>query len=534
MKKIHKYIFIVILLFVLIIGIYLVSNIYIFSDGVYHTSIIDNIIKTGNVSMKNYMGFSDFYMDDIESVPKIGDVIYFYVIVSNFALLTGLSGGQSISFIGIFFTLLSVILVYIISKKITLNSLKSLYITFLFSLAPINYWIISHRLIESVLFFLILLIFSLLINNKKYNFKGYIFFIITLLCVVIVNIKLTSIFFIFFIFLILIYLLKLKQLFKLILFGLLLVSPFLFFYFNEGTGIIPTKTISYVNHNVGIQHSLDIDSNSENIVSELLDKDSKRLRNIVYQIENRNINGITQYFSIFKTDNLLTNDHEYGKFDWSYFFLFILILFSISKYKNTKIIGSLNVWNIVMLLLFCSVYLRFATNIYRYGFYFNIIIFILIIPSFFEFIKNKYYTLVIIFLSTTILTYNYVIFNVNNNMQYIYSYDHNPLFSVKKSFTNDFEKLKENSIYNEIKQSNCTYTNSREFPYYSGIIKKWDSRINSLDDKNKFLYYYDALIGCKFIVNQIYGGKELNEKFNNIFGNPIYNGEVFVIYKYNK
>ena len=473
--------------------------------------------------MKSTIWVLDFFLDDIEAPATAQHPIFSYIVINTFWQITWLKNKSVLDTFNIIIYINLIFAIFLIAKKITKNEKKSVIICCLASISPIFFWILSHRLVDYIYIYFILISFLLLVQTRHIKIYA-----IALFLSLILQSKLTWIFFIIPTGVYLIFFHRKKVLIW-IGFWLLINLPFLWFYYNNIWQIYPYKSINYKNiDRSNKQIELDWIVNSKKIIDELKSKDELRLKNFSYYINSKNINWILQYFSLQSTTTDILNNHWFWEKNHIRIHLLLTMLALVSLYKKRN--NNKDLIIILILLIISSFLINTITSIHRYWIYFNILF--TIILMFFAINHRNWkivvYTSIFLFITTNIP------FIINDNLQYYYSLDHTPLNSVKKSFIHDYNTIKnENPQLLESLKKSCIYSRSRESAYYFETNLKRDSRINELS-VNNFKEYYDELVWCKHLILPIYwtDNESINMRTLEKYFSLSYTWETINIYKY--
>ncbi|MCX6823395.1 MAG: hypothetical protein NTX91_05420, partial [candidate division SR1 bacterium] len=300
--------------------------------------------------MTDPIGYTDFFITNPEGLPLSYQPIYFFSLGTTTSLIIGntqlaIDMFNLLSLLGIIFLIFKLLL--LISKNKTLAFVGICF----FAFSCMQYWLISHRLIDPILNFLILLFIYLFIK-----YKGRKEILLILFSIVIINLKITGILFLMVIrsLYLFLYFIKRKDKIKFLyfaLFGTVLLIPFIIFYQNQ---------------------ILNIDSNAVKIVQDYGIKDAARLDRLGNYLLNYQLGGIVQFFSVFKTNNSNQKDHDFGVINIYVLFLLAMILY-LTKKESTERYP----YHILLIGFFLlALVLNQLVAIARYSYFINIIFYL--------------------------------------------------------------------------------------------------------------------------------------------------------------
>ena len=508
--------------FFALISSYILYKTPVFGDGVSYVRKIEYTISKWRLDMIDPIWYTDFFINNPEKPPLSYQPIYFFSLWVTSALIIW-NIQLAIDIFNILALLWTIFLVFRLLLLISKNRSLALVGICFFSLSSMQYRLISHRLIDPILNFLILFFVYLLIK-----YKGKKELLLVLFSVVIVNLKITGALFLIIIwsFYVFYYFIRNKDKAYLLCYiwiGIVLLIPFLLFYKNQTLSWYPFPSTN-INFQSEIQKQLNIDSNAVKIVQDYWIKDSVRLDRLENYLLDGKLWGIIQFFAVFKTNNSSQKDHDFGVINVYAFFLLAVIFYLMRRRKSEKewLYNTLLIWFFLLALI-----LNQLVALARYSYFINIIFYSAFFIGSWELFKQTKIFILLYFILLLLQTDH----NISDNINYYYSIDHNPTRSVGYSFTDDFNLFEKTSIYAKMTGSECVFSNSRDFAFRSKIMKKRDSRLFSLG-KEKFIYYYNKTISCDYVVVS-YFDRDIITQLGNAFWNPIYLANTFLIFKVN-
>lgn len=503
------------------ISLYVLYKTPIFWDWLSYVRKIEYTINKWNLDMIDPLWYTDFFVTNPEKPPLLYHPIYFFSLWTTTAL-TIWNVWLSVDMLNILALIWTMFLIYKLLLLISKNkTLAFLWICF-FSFSSMQYWLISHRLIDPVLNFLILFFIYIFLK-----YKGKKEFLLIIFSVVIFNLKITGVLFLIIIWILYIFcfFIKTKEKVKIIyylLFWLVLLIPFILFYNKQILSLYPFPSTN-IDFQSDIQKSLNNDSNAIKIVKDYWIKDIERLDRLENYLSSGQFWWIIQFFSIFKTNNNDQKNHDFWIVNiWLLFLLSIIFYFKKKENQLEYLYDIILIWFFML-----AIILNQLVAIARYSYFINIIFYM----AFFIGTRRLFKNNKIFILLYLILLFTQINHNISDNVNYYYSIDHNPTRSVWYSFTDDFNKFEKNPIYTHIIGSSCIFSDSRDFAFRSKIMRKRDSRLFALGKEN-FLYYYNNVISCEYIVIP-YFEKDIITQLKNIFWDPIYFTNTFLIFRYN-
>ncbi len=484
MKNLNKhssYVIIGLICISIVLGIYSVLGMPLFSDSAFHASIIRNIVQTEKFPVYSPVGWVAQDMHPLSLRPFLTHPPLFYTAGASLALL-GLSIQDALSVLAIIPTALSILYLYKINRFFFKNSISLLSALFL-TVMPMSIWLISHRLMEPLQYFLCLSGLYYLISYSKVKNNSYLVLSGMFLAAVL-YIKITSLFFVVGGVITLFLLLhKFKEVFFLLIIILILYTPYTIFslktrgtisYAPPGFPVID----KYIFHpwwtwKIGDDEvKLNNISQNDNIILTLQDLDFYKRSYIQNDIKKLNLSGALQKFFIFPI-SASANTHWFSDeiiYSQIYLLLFVLgIIFYIFHYRKSK-------YHYLLLpTFFMVIYYLTKTAELRYFFVLNILVTTFLSISLIEFTKimtsvsvRVIFLIIFAFSLSTIL---------NTELQHSKLYKNSLVHNLLPEGQGIWELKKiEGSFPNDKNKTIFTPANS-EISYYWGNLTAWDNRL---------------------------------------------------------
>ena len=534
------------LLLILILVIYfgmintiILNQVPVFADGAWHLSIIREINCEGYYPDSSPTGWVTPELTPVSIESPINHPMVFYILSATLSLLIN-DIEIAVNIIEILSIIFLLIIFYLMVSK-SLDEKVGLYTLFFLSFTPMFLWVVSHRTIEPLLYFMVILsLYGYIRYSKTHNFSDLLLLVLFITCLFLI--KASSWPFIIIVSLLILFKEKrLNDLIILLVLIIILSAPYIHYSINTRGTISPVQPglpllDKYVFNPWWSQErslwdqQLAIESN-ENHLFEIRGSSHPNLKyTLLNNIQQGNLFGILQKFSIFPVSNMSGN-HWYspiGGGNIRYLFTLILtlgILFYIitNKYRQS-----------IFTAVFCATliigsifYLHIGID--RHLFYVQIIFSLLygvgIVSILHVFLKKRWAVSIIIM----VLVVSLILVNVSEIKDiesYKISLHHNVL---SEGGIIELAALQNELNLNIPSDRNIFTPVHSEVSYYLNCPTIWDYRIFFIN-KNEVLYYFPyynvtyLIIPNTMIKDQIYHNgymKEVQNTKENWTGNSI-------------
>ncbi len=469
--------FISLCIIMLAIFFYIHINIPLFSDGLVHTCIVNNINSSQKVTMTHPVNTTFFFERKIYYLPMYHLDLY---ILSNILNLD----------LDLIYLLFSFILLILIVSSLFIflkgekDNVKYISIT-LVCFIPMILWVFSHRIMEFFTYFFAVLSFILMVRNFLRPSRE-LFILTTFFVIFITIVKLALLpLFLFYLIMTIMTIRKNKIKFKdykiIFIIVIIFIPAIIFFLSNSATLVydfpLLKNNLPFFN-NSNDDHLNDlsnyIDYKNKSLDSYNTSYQYKYIPFITDVLKKDRFLEIFQFLSPFAITNN-ANYHWFGyRFSYTMVYSFFLIILIISLLNRD--INKSKYFTFPLILFICSVPFYLVSGIIQYNFYINLLFIPVITLGFIGIINmfNKNVRILFIFLLVLFLSFTFLS-EVQDVLSYKHSLHHKDL---RFGGINETDYLGK-----EILNYNVTVLGDLEgLCLYPNIQQKWDWRIFILDD----------------------------------------------------
>ena len=502
-SEVRDHRFLLVLIFaILVLSLYILSNVQLFGDGLVHHESIEQILESGTVSYDSAVGHRDFYINPLSAEPKTYQPPNYYILASVLAVGTG-DVQIAMEILVVLGQVLLVSFVYFVLSRV-MNKEAGIIGAIMVAFAAMTAWNIGHRLMEPMIFAVMVGAVWLFIEKRDTAL------LVAALGAFLLFTKISGL--VFMIGILLAYLLT-KKFKKAVLIGILmsvLCIPMVVLTYRELGTIYPSPNGLPVIKNVFDSYTERHWNESEweqelaevagegSLLKGIQTTDATRLPFLKDHVEEHNVFGIAQYFTVLPIDISLPNSHWYG-YKTLLHVLTAVLLFGVGLAgfvwgKREKRSDSMHEYIVVWASISAvSLMVYFGTlALQRYLYFMNILSVFLMLG--WVYFKNSYIRLLSLGATFFIMTY-LLFFSLSDITSYSNSLKHEWNTTPGISLEAEFEEFSQNI---DLSGETCIFTPYSGIRFYTGVPMKWDSRLLKLDGEE--FQSFSREYGCTYVL----------------------------------